>query len=98
MYHANMEEANKENYRTVIVVLKGEVSASNRLEAINILAVQYYYYAQENDCDEQAVHEIADGISAGSFRYQAKTQLYRKLLLCIYAIFTMSESRTRQEQ
>ena len=71
-----------------MVVLKGEVSASNRLEAINILAVQFYYYAQENDCDEQAVHEIADGISvAGSFRYQAKTQLYRKLLFCIYAIF-----------
>ena len=51
MYHANMEEASKEYYRTVIVVLKGEVSASNRLEAINILAVQFYYYAQENDCE-----------------------------------------------
>ena len=51
MYHANMEEARKEYYRTVKVVLKGEVSASNRLEAINILAVQFYYYAQENDCD-----------------------------------------------
>ena len=50
-YHANMEEASKEYYRTVIVVLKGEVSASNRLEAINILAVQFYYYAQENDRD-----------------------------------------------
>ena len=51
MYHANMEEARKECYRTVIVVLKGEVSASNRLEAINILAVQFYYCAQENDCN-----------------------------------------------
>lgn len=53
MYHANKEEARKEYYRTVIVVLKGEVSASNRLEAINILAVQfsYYNYTQENDCD-----------------------------------------------
>ena len=49
MYHANMEEARKEYYRTVIVVLKGEVSASNTLEAINILAVQFYYYTQEND-------------------------------------------------
>ena len=51
MYHANMEEARKEYYRTVKVVLKGEVSASNRLEAINILAVQFYHYAKENDCD-----------------------------------------------
>ena len=51
MYHANMEEARKEYYRTVMVVPKGEVSASNTLEAINILAVQFYYYAQENDCD-----------------------------------------------
>ena len=39
MYHAKMEEARKEYYRTVMVVLKGEVSASNRLEAIKILAV-----------------------------------------------------------
>ena len=91
MYHANMEVARKENYCTVIVVLKGDVSASNRLEANNILAVQFYY-TQENDCDQEAVHEMADGISvAGTFRYQAKTQLYRKLLLCNYAIFTMSE-------
>ena len=51
MYYANMEEARKEYYRTVIVLLKGEVSASNRLEALNILAVQFYYYTQENDCD-----------------------------------------------
>ena len=51
MYHANMEEERKEYYRTVIVVLKGEVSASNRLEPINILAIQFYYYTQENDCD-----------------------------------------------
>ena len=52
MYHANMEEARKEYYRTVIVVLKAEMSASNKLEAINILAVQFYnYYTQENDCD-----------------------------------------------
>ena len=50
MYHANTE-ARKEYYRTVIVFLKGEVSASNRLETINIVAVQFYYYAQENDCD-----------------------------------------------
>ena len=49
MYHANMEEARKEYYRTVIVVLKREVSASNTLEAINILAVQFYYCTQEND-------------------------------------------------
>ena len=94
MYHGNMEEGRKENYRTVIVVLKGEVSASNRLEAINILAVQFYYYTQENDCDQEAVQEIADRIRlsvARRFRYQAKTQLHRKLLLCIYAIFTMSE-------
>ena len=52
MYHANMEEARKEYYRTVIVVLKAEMSASNKLEDINILAVQFYnYYTQENDCD-----------------------------------------------
>ena len=51
MYRANMEEARKEYYRTVIVVLKGEVSASNSIDAINILAVQFYYYTQENDCD-----------------------------------------------
>ena len=51
MYHANMEEARKEYYRTVMVLLKGEVSASRRLEAINILAVQNFcYYAQKNDC------------------------------------------------
>ena len=60
----------KEYYRTLIVVLKGEVSASNRLDAINILAVQFYDYAQENDCDLQAVHEIADGVSVECrFRY-----------------------------
>ena len=52
MCHATMEEARKEYYRTVIVVLKAEMSASNKLEAINILAVQFYnYYTQENDCD-----------------------------------------------
>ena len=38
-------------YSTVIVVLKGEVSAFSRLQAINILAVQFYYFTQENDCD-----------------------------------------------
>lgn len=90
MYHGNMEEGRKENYRTVIVVLKGEVSASNRLEAINILAVQFYYFTQENDCDQEAVQEFADRV-ARRFRYQAKTQLHWKLLLCTYAIFTMSE-------
>ena len=51
MFPANMEEARKEYYRAVIAVLKGGVSASNRLEAINILAVQIFYYTQENDCD-----------------------------------------------
>lgn len=68
-----MEEVRKEYHRRVIIVLNGELDASNRLEAIKIVHVQSYYYTQGNDCDQEAVHEIADRICvAGRLRCQAK--------------------------
>ena len=74
-----MKEAREEYYRRVIRVLKRELTASNTLEAVNILAVQIYYHTLKNDCDQEPVHEIADRICvARKFRCLAKPGVTRR--------------------